>query len=364
MNNFSKLVKYEIVKVYRNKIMIALLMLFSTLLLVLMSFSPRDNRDFKVDIGIYTDNLTLQDCKIVEIVEDNIGKQDWKQYVSIEKGKERVNLGEIDIFIGVDNQSKPQKFTLYYDESNVYSKTIINKFSKESYKLIYENVVDGLTSVGFLIDEEYFNIMNFEETNKAEVSTKSKFFSSMVMISVGIILTFGLAYSMARDNENKTIRNILYMPMGANRYLFSKMIPYLLLGLIQLLIAFFIGATLYEIDYQLNFILIILISLLYILAITNLGLLLSMLKSQVATTLIAIFILIFPVFDVLTYVSVSFPKIAQYVIYMLPGKVFIESLNGMMFNGVILWWNIVCFSIQIIVFYIMSLLILRRKLTR
>ena len=131
-----------------------------------------------------------------------------------------------------------------------------------------------------------------------------------------------------------------------------------------ILIAFFIGATLYKIDYQLNIILIILISLLYILAITNLGLLLSMLKSQVATTLIAIFILIYPVFDVITYVSVSMPKIAQFVIYMLPGKVFIEALNGMMFNGVVLWWHIVSFSVQIIVFYIMSLLILKRKLMR
>ena len=186
----------------------------------------------------------------------------------------------------------------------------------------------------------------------------------MVMVSVGIVLMFGLAYSMARDNENNSIKTILYMPIRSNRYLLIKMVPYIILGLIQLIISLLIGHFLYKIDYQINIFLLVLIAMLYVLSSISLGLIFGMMKSQISAALLATFVILFPAFDALTYVLASLPKYLMFIQYLIPGKVFSLLLNGMMFGGVIIWWQVIALACQTILFYLIAFLILKRKVLR
>ena len=84
------------------------------------------------------------------------------------------------MFVVLKNE-KPQKAVIYYDELNNRTDTMVSAMTKKMDKIIYQNIVEGLSSVGFIVDEDYFDVVDFVNSNKTKVTTKSKFFGLIVI---------------------------------------------------------------------------------------------------------------------------------------------------------------------------------------
>ena len=118
---------------------------------------------------------------------------------------------------------------------------------------------------------------------------------------------------------------------------------------------------LFKIEFQTNILLVILLSSFFILAIIMLGLLFSLFKSQISTIFLDMLVVILPIFvSIVVYVQAC-PIYVQMLLYCIPITPFITFLNCMMFNGVILWWLVPVFALQIIVYYLVAVKLMKKR---
>lgn len=361
MKRFFKMVKYELLRVVRNKVVLAMLLLFCAALLIVLAFMNVDNKKFP--IALYRDNLKLEDITVVNIIQETLEFENVKDVKTKSEGIDLIKRGEVCFFICINAGDKPENTTasFYYDQTSVVGRSIKGSISEAKNQYAYTTIQNFLQEHGISINENYFDLVQFEPANNKKVTTKQMSFALEVGACVSIILMFGMAYSMSRDNEINVGRNLSYMPVGVNRYLMSKFVPYFVLGFVQMFLLYFIGWAAFRIHFEINILLCLLISLVFVLATISLSLIFSMVKSQIATVFLDMVVILLPIFVlVMIYVQAT-PIYLQILLNLFPLVPFVNLLNGMMFNGVIIWQNIIIMALQAVGYYLIAMLILKAK---
>lgn len=361
MKTFFKMVKYELIRVSRNKVVLTMLLSFSIILLLILSFVQVDTKNYP--IAIFTDGVDIQEVGVMDVIEENIKLKRVTIVDSKEEGLKLIKKSKVCFFICLQAGENVDDTTavFYYDQTSTVGRTIKNNISDAKNEYAYVTINEFLNDYGIKLKESYFQLVTFEPASTKEVNIKQMPFAMEVGICVSIVLMFGLAYSMSRDNETNVSKNLSYMPVGTNRYLMSKVVPYYLLGITQLSVLYIIGGLFFKIRFETNLLLMILLTSVFILAVISLSLIFSMLRSQIATIFIDMLTIVLPMFILtMIYVQAS-PIIMQIALYCFPVVPFVSLLNGMMFNGVILWWQVGVLLTQAIAYYLIAMLILKRR---
>lgn len=361
MKTFFKMVKYELIRVSRNKVVLTMLLSFSIIMLLTLSFVQVDTKNYP--IAIFTDGMDIQEVGVMDVIEDNIQLKRITLVDSKEEGLRLIKKGKVCFFIYLQAGENVDDTTaiFYYDQTSAVGRTIKNNVSDAKNKYAYDTITEFLGNHGIKLKESYFQLVTFEPAGNKEVNIKQMPFAMEVGICVSIVLMFGVAYSMSRDNETNVSKNLLYMPVGSNRYLMSKVVPYFVLGFLQLLVLYGMGALFFKIDFEINLFLVLILTSAFVLSVISMGLIFSLFKSQIATIFIEMLTIVLPMF-VLTmiYIQAS-PLVVQIALYCFPVVPFVSLLNGMMFNGVILWWQIGILLVQSVVYYLIAMFILKRR---
>ncbi|MFQ6724399.1 MAG: ABC transporter permease [Clostridia bacterium] len=361
MKTFFKMIKYEAMRVVRNKVVLTMLLSFSIILLLIISFVQVDTKNYP--IAIFTDGVDINDVGVMDVIEENIQFNRVTFVDSKEEGLKLVKRGRVCFFICLDAGENLDDTTavFYYDQSSTIGRTVKNNVSDAKNEFAYDTITEFLDKYGIKLKESYFQLVTFEPTSTNTIEVTQVPFAMEVGICVAIVLMFGLAYSMSRDNETNVSKNLSYMPVGTNRYLMSKVVPYYLLGFAQLVVLYSMGSLFFKIHFQINILLAMLLTSVFVLAVIAMGLIFSLLKSQIATIFIDMLTIVLPMF-ILTMVYVqATPIFVQILLYCFPVVPFVRLLNGMMFNGVILWWQIGVLLVQVVVYYLIAMLILKRR---
>ncbi len=362
MKTFFKMVKYELIRISRNKVVLTMLLSFSIILLLILSFVQVDTKNYP--IAIFTDGVNVEDSGVMDTIEENIKLKRITYVDSKEEGLKLIKKSKVCFFICLQAGETEEETTavFYYDQTSTVGRTIKNNISDAKNEYAYLTITDFLSDYGITLKESYFQLITFEPASAKEVNIKQMPFAMEVGTCVSIVLMFGLAYSMSRDNETNISKNLSYMPVGSNRYLMSKVFPYYLLGITQLSVLYLIGALFFKISFEVNILLIILLSSVFVLSVIGLSLIFSMLKSQIATIFIDMLTIVLPVFILtMIYVQAS-PILVQFALYSFPIVPFVSLLNSMMFNGVVLWWQVGVLLLQAIIYYLIAMLILKRRI--
>ena len=362
MKQFLQMVKYELIRISRNKVVFTMLLLFCTILLLALSFVQINTKSFP--IAIYTDGVVLEDANVIEVIEENLDTSRITYVDSKEEGLKLVKYNKVSFFICLDKGEANDEITavFYYDQSNSVARTTANGLVDAKNEYAYKTISDFLMQYGINLNKTYFELITFEPTSNRAISIRQMPFAIEVTCCVALVLMLGLAYSISRDNETQVSKNIAYLPVGVNRYLLSKIIPYFLLGVLQITIMYILGIIFFKIDFAINLILVILLSLFFILSILMLSSLISTLKSQIAAIFMDMLVILLPVFiSIVVYVQAC-PMYLQIILNCLPITPFIIFLNSMMYSGVILWRYVFVFVAQIIGYYCLNLIILKRRI--
>ena len=360
---FFKLVGYETKRVARNKIVFTMLLVFSVVLLLILSFIQVNTSSYP--IAIFTDGLNIEEVGVVQLIEDNL---ETSKITFVDSKKEGINMvksNDACFFIClVAGEEKDETTAIfYYDQSNPVGRAVASSLTEAKNQYAYDTITEFLFNRGITLNETYFELVSFEPVSKNEINIRQMPFAIEVTCCAAIILMLGLAYSLARDNETQVSKNIAYIPVGVNRYLLSKVVPYFVLGILQITAMYLLGTLFFGIDFQINILLVILLSSFFILAVIMLGLLISLLKSQISTIFLDMLIVILPIFvSIVVYIQAC-PIYIQILLYCFPVTPFISFLNCMMFNGIILWWNIPIFIAQIIIYYLIAMLIMKKRVS-
>lgn len=152
---------------------------------------------------------------------------------------------------------------------------------------------------------------------------------AIIIMIVGAMLT---SLVIAREYENGTIETIRSLPLGGTEFLIGKAIPYLLIGMVDVLVAILMGQVLFGVVMKAGFWLMILASFLYLMVALALGLLISTwTKSQLVANQVAILITYLPSLLLSDFVFpvVNMPWILQKLTRLVPATYFIDILNGL-----------------------------------
>jgi ABC-2 type transport system permease protein len=186
---------------------------------------------------------------------------------------------------------------------------------------------------------------------------------AITIMIVGVVLT---SLVIAREYENGTMETLLMLPILAEEFLIGKIIPYFFIGLIDVLVAVFMGQALFGVIIKSSFWLMLLASCIYLLVALNLGLLISVLtKSQLVANHMAILTSYLPSLLLSNFVFpvINMPKIFQVVTYIVPATYFIDILNGLYLRNLSfkdLWPSYFILVIMFLVLSVMNLVKLKK----
>lgn len=358
--SFFQLTKFEIIRIFRNKIIVLFLILLPVALLLFLSTMNVDKANYK--IGIFKDGLSYDQIDLMTVIDENMATDKLVEVSSKQKGLEQLNKGEIQFFICVDSSTDPISAVVYYDGSSEVGNSIKNKVNNDINKKAYETLTEKFDWIEW--NDTYFKTVTFESSVGQETPYKKRIFPLEVACFLSLILLFGLSYSISRDNEAGVNKQISYTPIGLNKYMMSKLLPYCVLGLLELFAIYGLGALLFKIQYQINIALIILLSMLFVFATLSIGLMFSLQKSQIVTAFFDMLIILLPIFALSTMFLDAFPIVIQIVLYFAPITPFLQMIKYAIFNGVFLWWHLVILLAQTIGYYLISLQILKRKTSK
>ncbi len=363
LKQFFKISKYEMLRVARNKVVFAMLIFFSIAFLLISTFIQ--TKMDKYPIAVFTDGLSAEQ-DVVTLIEDNLKEGKIIYVNSAEEGKDLVKKNKVCFFICLNAGEEKDNVTavFYYDQSNIVGKTVADKLQDAKNQYAYNTITEFLAKYGITLNESYFQTITFQTITERHIGIKQSIFVLEIAVCVSLVLMLGLAYSVARDNETQVSKNLAYLPIGVNKYMLAKILPYFCLGMLELAICLFLGVRLVNIQYQVNIFIILALMSLPVLAILMLGFVFCQLKSQISTIFFDMLAIILPIFITWAIYVQACPIYIQVLLNCFPLVPIIYFLQGMVFNGVYLWHYVPIFITQIVVFYLIAYIILKKRVRK
>lgn len=201
-------------------------------------------------------------------------------------------------FVAVDAAANPVSATFYYDNSSNAGNLLVDQLRNKQLKYTYQSVIDFLASYGITLNKQYFNLISFKAIQHGKINQNQRIMP-LTSSFVATIIMFGLAYTMARDNETNVIKQISYTPIKTHTYLLSKAIPFLILGFVQGLLLMLVGTWIYGVQFQAHFAIIALVYALFVCASTSLGLVFSCVNNQTTSTFATMVAILLPILAII-----------------------------------------------------------------
>ena len=158
------------------------------------------------------------------------------------------------------------------------------------------------------------------------------------IIGVLLSLTMVLIASMAvvRERERGTLEQLVVTPIGKSSIMLGKMLPYLLMGYIQIFVILGLGGLLFHVPFRGSLPLLLVLSFPFILASLGVGMLMStMVRTQAQAIQLGFFYMLPNILmSGFMFPIDAMPKVAQWIAALMPLTYFLEVLRGILLKGV------------------------------
>jgi len=354
---FLKILGFEAKRILRNKVIFVMLMVFAILTILVLYIVQ--SATMRYDVAVWEeDGIKLTETEIYDVLCKPLDEVNLSYVSSEEEGVERVKKQEVVFFVHVwKGETGEPRAVIHYDASNRVVALLVSEFSELRIDRSLDSILEFFEEKGITLDVISFST---EQVSYEFTHTQRTFVAELAAF-VSLVLLLGVAYSLARDRETGVSQNVAYIPIGHNAYFLSKLIPYFLLGIFEMLVLCVLGAKLMAISFQINLFIVWLLSSFFVMATLSLGLLFSTMRSQISTAFCAMVSILLPMFVYLLVVVSALPVAAQVILNFLPVMPFITMFGTMIYNGVILWWYVPIFLAQTIIYYCLALWVMKKK---
>ncbi len=163
---------------------------------------------------------------------------------------------------------------------------------------------------------------------------------------ISLVLGFpalSVALTLAQEHEHGTMEQLMVSPIGRAELLVGKMIPYILVGLVNVVMIPLLAMLWFDVPFNGNFVLFFLLSAVFLFSILSMGVLIGVFMKTQATALAVSFLFIFfPGFFLtgIFFPIVAMPDIMQLEAMGLPGTHYAYITRGVFLPGVgldVLW---------------------------
>lgn len=156
---------------------------------------------------------------------------------------------------------------------------------------------------------------------------------AIIMTLIGTLLT---ALVVAREWERGTMEALLSTPVGIVEVIAGKLVPYFLLGMGSMMLATFVGIFAFGVPFRGSFVLLLLVSSVFLVAALALGLLISTVtRNQYQASQVAVISAFLPAFLLSGFVFEigSMPSVIQAITHLVAARYFIACLQTLFLTG-------------------------------
>lgn len=154
---------------------------------------------------------------------------------------------------------------------------------------------------------------------------------------------FSVALTLAREHEHRTMEQLLATPIKRIELLLGKMIPYILTGLLNVIIIPLLAMVWFNVPFIGSFILFFLLSAIFLFAELSMGMVIGVfMRSQSAALALSFLVVLFPGFFLtgIFFPTASLPEMARMEALFLPGTHYATITKGVFLTGIgldVLW---------------------------
>ena len=157
---------------------------------------------------------------------------------------------------------------------------------------------------------------------------------AMIMMIVAAMLT---ATTIAREWERGTMEQLAATPVMRVEVIVGKMLPYIAIGLIDMVAISALGIFLFDVPFRGNPLLFLVLSTFFLIGALGLGIVLSVLgRTQLLATQVAMLATFLPavLLSGFMYAITVMPKPLQLITYLVPARYFLVVTRGIFLKGV------------------------------
>lgn len=167
----------------------------------------------------------------------------------------------------------------------------------------------------------------------------STFFFVPGLVALILMLISALLTSIAitREKETGTMEQILVSPVHAREIIIGKVLPYILLGLLNAAIILASARVLFDVPMRGNLLLLGLLSLVYVFVALSFGLMISAVaRTQLIAMFMTLMATILPTIMLSGFIFPidSMPTVLTWLAHVIPATWFLEIIRGIMLKGV------------------------------
>jgi ABC-2 type transport system permease protein len=156
--------------------------------------------------------------------------------------------------------------------------------------------------------------------------------SAMLLLLVTTIVT---SMGLAREREVGTLEQVMVTPIRPAELILGKVLPFVIVGLFDVLFALVVGAYLFDVPIRGSLLLLALGTLLYLMSTVGLGLFISTVSRSQQQAFMVSFFIVMPAFLLSGVVSPieNMPGWLQPVTWVNPVRYYVEILRGVLLKG-------------------------------
>jgi ABC-2 type transport system permease protein len=342
MRNIIHLMKKEFIQTFRNRKMIAIIIVMPVIQLLLLGYAA---------------NIDIKDVSLVVCDEEK--SQNSYDFLSLFS-----NSGYFTIVKNVDSPNKIDKEIDYGDASvGIIIPSDFTKNLNSSQKTSVEFIADGSDAnsaniaLGYAkqIISSYSNRLMLEKMNQAGIIINvsrivpepriwynpdlksSNYMIPGVLALILMIITMSMtSLGIVREKEMGTLEQLIVTPIRRYEFIIGKLLPFAVFGFIDMAIILTLARFWFNVPMRGDLFTLYFLSGLYILTTLGLGLLVSTFsKTQQQAMMTSMFFIMMPFMYLsgFAFPIDNMPIIIQYITYIIPLKYYLIIVRGLFLKG-------------------------------
>ena len=157
----------------------------------------------------------------------------------------------------------------------------------------------------------------------------------VLIMQIALILT---GITVVREREKQTLEQLLVTPMSKSTFIIGKLLPYVLIALLDFYFILSAGWSLFDIPQPSSHLMLFFLAFIYVAVMISLGLLISLIsKTQQQAMFIAIFIIVPSILlSGFIFPLEAIPASVRFLCYGIPFTYFVEIIRGLLIKQTLL----------------------------
>ncbi len=334
MGQFIAFVKKEFRHVFRDRWTMVILLLMPVVQMILFGFAiSTEIRNINVAV------VTPQPDELTELVVHRLDASEYFTMVgtmaSLDELDEAFRRGKVDFALMFSQGFEDRLYSadgsslgLVADASNSNTATAMAMYAQAIVASCIAETAPQMPSMGI--------VPNIKMLYNPQMKSSYGFVPGLMGLIIILICAMMTSISIVREKETGTMELLLVSPLKPLTIILSKMVPYMLLSLVNYTTILVLANTLLDVPVMGSLIVLTLLSVIYIVVALALGLMISTkTESQMAAMLGSGMVLMVPVmfFSGLMFPVESMPKIFQVISCIVPARWYVIAVKKLMIEG-------------------------------